>query len=112
MKRLAILLLLGSSYLSYAAPPPKQSIVRYSPKSDPAAFAFIPTPASCQLHLIASNQLVWVRYETRQHGRARVCDTTVYTQAAVDTEPTRIVSFRGREMPKVVGAITHSRPLN
>ena len=99
---MAILTLLATA-AAVAAPPPKRSTVIFDPKSDAEAFSFIPTPATCELHVVASNRLVWVKCDRRQSGRARACDTTVYLQERVGAKPTRIVSFVGYEMPDVVG---------
>jgi len=103
MKKITTIFTVLCAGVCLAAPPPKRATVLFDPKSDAEAFSFIPTPATCELHVVTSNLLTWVKYDGRQHGRARVYDTTVYLQDRVGQEPTRIVMFGGRRMPSVVG---------
>ncbi len=103
MKKIITIFILLYAGVCISAPPPKWATVLFDPKSDAEAFSFIPTPATCELHVVTSNLLVWVKYDGRQHGRARAGDTTVYLQERVGHEPTRIVMFGGRRMPSVVG---------
>jgi hypothetical protein len=103
MKRIApILILLAAGGVS-AAPPVQPSTVIYDPRTDVEAFSFVPTPATCELHVVDSNVLAWVRYDGRQLGRAWAYDTTVYLQERVGQKPTHIVKFGGRQMPKILG---------
>ena len=103
MKRITTIFTVLCAGVCLAAPPPKRTTVIFDPKSDPEAFSFVPSPATCELHVVTSNRLVWVKYDGRQHGRASACDTTVYLQNRVGQKPTRIVKFGGRRMPSVLG---------
>ena len=80
-----------------AAPPPKRFTMVYDRKTEPDAFAFIPTPATCELNLVSSNRIVWVRYGGRA-GRRGPSSTTVYIQEQVGRKPIQVVKFGGRNL--------------
>lgn len=104
MNRIIAIFIVLIAGVALAAPPQKRTTVIFNSKSDTEAFSFIPTPATCELHVVASNLLVWVKYDGQQHGHAPAYDTTVYLQERVDQKPTHIVKYGGCKMPSVVGA--------
>jgi hypothetical protein len=104
MKTLTSIFMILVAGIALAAPPPKRTTVIFNPKSDAEAFSFMPTPATCELHIVASNLLVWAKHDGRQHDRARTHDTTVYVQKRVGQKPAHIMRFGGRKMPVVIGA--------
>jgi hypothetical protein len=103
MKRTIPILVLLVAGGVLAAPPRKKSTVIYNPVTDAEAFSFTPTPATCELHIVASNQMVWVKYDEQPYGHPPGYDTTVYMQERVGQRPRRIVRFDGRKLPKITG---------
>jgi len=84
---------------------PKLFTYIYDRNSDSNEFEFIPSPATCELHLVTSNSLVWVdrREERRAFRRPPVFNSVVYVQKELGQTPTRIIRFGGHKTPSVVG---------